>query len=199
LAKKSKNQQEDSSGFSSSKKDGKQGVIKDKESKKPMILYSIFVVLFSLILFAITNQSWFESISDPISGFYAKASSALINIFGAKTSVDGLMLGSDDFSMSIKKGCDAIAPMILYSMAILAFPVALKLKWKSILTGIGALAVLNIIRICSLYFVGKDGNKGLFDIMHEDIWPIVFIVFTLFLWLMWMKSVFSKTEENANN
>jgi len=109
------------------------------------------------------------------------------------------MLGTDDFTMSIKKGCDAIAPMILFSMSILAFPVTLKYKWKSILTGIVALAVLNIIRICSLYFIGKGGAKNMFDIMHEDVWPIVFIIFTLFLWLLWMKSVFSKTPNNADN
>lgn len=170
---------------------------KSDGSKRPMILYTTFVVLFSLILFALTSQEWFESISGPISAFYAKASSLLINIFGAKTSVSGYDLASNEFAMSIKKGCDAIAPMILYTMAIVAFPVAFKFKWKSILTGLLALGILNIVRIGSLYFIGRYGSKNMFDIMHEDVWQIVFIVFTLFLWLIWMRSVFEKTNANA--
>lgn len=166
----------------------------DKAGKRSMILYSVFVVIFSLILFAVTSQEWFKTIAEPISRFYAKASSLVLNVLGQDTEVQQFDITSSSFSMSIKKGCDAIAPMILYAVSILAFPIAFSKKWKSILTGILALALLNIVRIASLYFIGNSGNASLFKVMHENIWPIIFIVFTLFLWLNWIRKVFGSTE-----
>lgn len=167
------------------------------DEKRSMILYSGFVISFTIFFLVLTNQAWFESISKPILNAYAGISSLLLNILGQGTSTSAENITSPEFSLQIKKGCDAIAPMILYMMSILAFPIAFKFKWKGVLYGLLALAGMNIIRIVTLYFFGRYTSQALFDIMHVDVWQILFIVFTVFLWLVWMRWAFNKESEHA--
>lgn len=165
--------------------------------KKSLINYTIFVIGFTIFFLVLTNQAWFETIAAPILSGYAKISSVILNLFGMGTSASAENINSGPYSLQIKKGCDAIAPMILYMVSILAFPIAMKWKWKGVLYGILALAVMNIIRIVTLYFFGRYTSDAVFDLMHVDVWQILFIAFTVFLWLYWMRWAFDKEAIDA--
>lgn len=170
---------------------------KTYREKKSLIHYTVFVIGFTIFFLVLTNQAWFETIASPILAAYAKISSVLLNLVGMGTTAKAEAINSGPYSLTIKKGCDAIAPMILYAVSILAFPIAMKWKWKGVLYGILALAVLNIIRIVSLYFFGRYTSEAVFDIMHVDVWQILFIAFTVFLWLYWMRWAFDKESADA--
>jgi len=195
LAKKQNKKQKTSSPEKSNKvtQQSKKLTAEEKKLKKKYLRYTIFVILFSLILFAITDQQWFASISSKINIMYAKVSSFCVNIFGEETFVFNDDIGTTDFSMSLRKGCDALAPIILYSVAILAFPVKFNTKWKPILIGVLLISLLNIIRISTLYLIGAYTGESFFDIMHETVWPVVFIIFTLILFLRWLSSLMKNT------
>ncbi len=161
----------------------------EKKLKRKFFIYTAFVVIFSLILFGITNQKWFNSTSAQINEFYAHISSFVMNIFGAGMKVIDQNIGNERFTMSLKKGCDALAPMILYTVSIATFPVAFRHKWKAILTGILALSLLNIVRITTLSLIGQYSSAGVFDFFHETVWQIAFIIFTIILLLRWLGSL----------
>jgi len=165
---------------------------KTYREKKSMILYTAFVIGFTIFFLVLTNQEWFETLATPILAAYASISSVILNLFGMGTTTTAENINSGAYSLQIKKGCDAIAPMILYMVSILAFPIAMKWKWQGVIYGIVSLAVLNIIRIVSLYFFGRYTSEAIFDIMHVDVWQILFIAFTVFLWLYWMRWAFTK-------
>lgn len=194
---------------SNKKKHKKKKVSSDKKSgsnwketykeKKAMILYTAFVIGFTIFFLVLTNQTWFETMSAPILAAYASISSMILNVFGMGTTTTAENINSGAYSLQIKKGCDAIAPMILYMVSILAFPIAMKWKWKGVLYGIAALVIMNIIRIVSLYFFGRYTSEALFDIMHVDVWQILFIAFTVFLWLYWMRWAFTKEAAHATS
>ncbi len=163
-----------------------------------MIRYIVLVSVFSILFFILSNMKWFEPISNFILDIYANISSWILNVFGQSTTSKEGNISSPSFAISVKKGCDAIAPMILFSFAILFFPVNYKDKLKGIGIGIGLLFIINIIRIVSLYLVGKYSNRTVFDIMHVDVWQIFFIIITVFIWVQWLKSSFkSKELQNA--
>lgn len=162
-----------------------------------MILYSVFVIVFTILFLVLTNQAWFETLSAPVLAAYATISSGILNLLGQGTSASAENISSSAFSLQVKKGCDAIAPMILYVVSILAFPITMKWKWKGVLYGILALAGMNIIRIVTLYFFGAYTSPAIFDIMHVDVWQILFIAFTVFLWLYWMRWAFTKEATHA--
>ena len=159
-----------------------------------MLLYIGLVSFFSILFIIMSNQAWFEPISNRVLSGYAWISSAILNLLGQQTDVDGQSIAGQGFSISIRKGCDALAPMILYLFSIAFFNTDLKHKMKGLLIGLPVLAVINIIRICTLYLIGKYSTQTIFDIMHVDVWQIFFIVLTLVIWVQWLK----KTQKIPN-
>lgn len=163
---------------------------------KTMLIYYVSVIGFALAYHIFSNQAWFLTIAKPIFVGYANMGSYILNILGEGTSANGVSITSPFFSLTIKEGCDAITPIILYSMAILAFPISLRLKWPGLLLGIMALFILNVIRIISLYYVGKHFSYETFDFVHVDVWQILFLIMTIFTWLLWMRwALISKSEQ----
>jgi exosortase/archaeosortase family protein len=127
--------------------------------------------------------------------FYANISSSILNMLGFHTTVlaDGVYSGG--FSMSIKKGCDALEPMALLSSGIIAFPSNTKLKFAGLITGLSFLFILNIIRIVSLYLVGVY-RPALFQIAHIEIWQVIFILFSICFWFIWIRKVSREPKKN---
>ena len=170
---------------------------KDRWKKnKTSYVFIAGIVILGIFSFWLTSRDWFESFAQPLLNTYASISNGILNLLGQKTSSSGETIYSGSFSIQIKKGCDAIAPMILYTLAILFFPVPFKYKPKGLLIGIVLIFVLNIIRIVTLFLTGKY-VRSLFDIMHTDVWQIIFIIFTLYIWLVWLKHVTAKSNQYA--
>lgn len=173
--------------------------LSEKSGEKfKLSIYYLFVVGFALVYHLISNQAWFLNAAQPIYNSYAQLSSAILNVLGQETSAIGEQISSTVCNLKIKEGCDGITPMILYSMSIIAFPVQLRFKWKGILIGLLGLFVLNLIRIISLYFIGKYGSDAFFDFMHIDVWSTLFLVITLVFWLIWMRSAFVTKSAHLN-
>jgi len=158
----------------------------DWEERKPILKFAGSFLLICLVFFLITNMAWFSSFRAPILNMYSIISAALLNIFGYGVKASGEILTSQVFSVSIEEGCDAIAPAILYSVSVAIFPVVWQARLKGILYGLAAIIVLNIIRIITLYLTGVH-VPSLFDFMHVEFWQAIFIVFTVGIWIYWMK------------
>ena len=159
--------------------------------RKKLIKYSLIVTVFSFVFFGLVNLPSFLPYGNAINSFYAQVSGSILNLFGANVLVSQTEIGGSAFHISVKIGCDAIAPMILFAMSIIAFPVSFRLKFLPVIIGIFILGVLNIIRIITLYYSGLHGSQEFFEIMHADVWQILFVAFTVFLWLVWIRYVFS--------
>ena len=156
------------------------------ESRKPVLKFAGTFFLACILFYILTNMSWFSSFRAPILDLYSSISAGILNIFGFGVDARGSLLSSTSFSVSIEEGCDAIAPAILYAISVLIFPIAWSLRWKGFLFGLLAIAILNIIRIISLYLIGVY-VPSLFEFMHVEFWQAVFIVFTVGLWIYWMR------------
>ena len=167
------------------------------EKNKTSYIFIGSILVFGIFSFWLTSQEWFETAAQPLLNFYADISNTILNLLGQDTKSTGETISSGGFSIQIKKGCDAIAPMILYTLSILFFPVAFSKKPKGILIGIILLFLLNIVRIVSLFLTGKY-VKSLFDLMHTDVWQILFIIFTLYLWLVWLRKVTADDQPQSD-
>lgn len=178
------------------KKKNKTAIGQNKVLRKKLIKYSLIVTVFSFVSFGLVNLPFFAPYSNAINSFYAQLSGSILNVFGANVFVNQTEIGSSAFQISVKAGCDAFAPMILFAISILAFPVSFRAKFLPIIIGILILGVLNIIRIITLYYSGIYGSQEFFQILHEDVWQIFFVTFTVFLWLIWIRLVFSNTKKH---
>lgn len=164
--------------------------------KSPVLLYILFLGVFMAVFYLVWSTSFFtENILSKIVGLYAYLGSGVLNILGMGTSANAGNIVSPEFSISVKKGCDALEPMALFSAAVIAFPVKAFLKWPALIKGLAFLFVLNVIRIVSLFWIGKY-FPDLFYIMHIEVWQALFFLAAVLLWIFWIqkKVVGSKSE-----
>ncbi len=156
-------------------------------TKHPFLIFSsIFAALVVLFYIGI-NTMYFKTVIHPaLNSLYASIGSTVINWFGFATSVQHSVINSALFSVDIERGCDALEPIGFFMAAVLAYPVSFSKKWIALILGPILLAILNVIRIVTLYFTGIY-FKSIFDIVHVDVWQVVFIILTMGLCLIWIK------------
>jgi exosortase/archaeosortase family protein len=88
--------------------------------------------------------------------------------------------------------------MILYWTNIAVFPVKWAYKWKGLLYGTIFLFVLNIIRIITLFLAGVH-VRSIFDFLHVELWQIIFIAMTIFVWLYWYRWAQQQMQLSIND
>lgn len=138
-----------------------------------------------VVYFWIYNQSFFDVVNLPIVKGYAWIGSKILNIFGQDSVNEGSYIANRLFSMDISKGCDALTPTLLFLAAVLAFPIAFRYKIPALLIAPPALAMLNILRIISLFLIGAYWPT-MFEFAHIELWQVVFIVFCFIGWVYWL-------------
>lgn len=153
--------------------------------KRPVFQFvSLFVVLlgvyYAITMIDVVNHDILPSYMR----FYASASAAVMNVFGEGASAQGTSVVSGRYSVNIKQGCDALAPSALFIAAVLAFPGSFRSKLPGLVAGTLVLAVINLVRIISLFYTGIHFPKW-FETMHVDVWQPVFILLALTLWVLW--------------
>lgn len=117
--------------------------------------------------------------------FNADASVAVLHTVGYEdVSRNGKSLKSSRGAISVERGCDAVEPTALFAAAVLASPVYFLSKLPAVVLGTLILAVVNIIRIITL-FLSAAHWRAAFDILHLDVWQAAFIILALLLWLLW--------------
>ena len=152
---------------------------------KGCLIFAGCILVFMLL------RSWLldnEALS-PLFNFTAIATGFIANIFGASTQVDGSLITSPAFSMSIVFGCTAVVPIAIFASAVLAYPCTIKQKAMGIALGIVALFALNLVRTVSLLFIGSHFSRSFFDTAHFLIWQPIMILVAIVLWLFWVEKL----------
>jgi archaeosortase B (VPXXXP-CTERM-specific) len=121
--------------------------------------------------------------------FTARATGAILNLFGASAQVDGTLISSPHYSMSIVTECTGLIPMAIVVCAVLAYPSTAKQKAIGAALGLVALFVLNLVRTVSLFFIGGHFSSSFFNTAHFLIWQPVMIVVAIALWLFWVEKL----------
>lgn len=147
-----------------------------------------FIGLMGLFYIMWASPIFQKTIVPFIAQLYAKIGNFVLNILGYQVKCHQDVITSQEFSIGIQNGCDGIEGLAIYLCAVVIYPASLSQKAKGILWGSLFLILLNLLRIVSLYMIGLH-LPSIFDIMHESIWQILFIVLTLvvlFIWVDWL-------------
>ncbi len=155
--------------------------------KLPVIFFVLGFAVLMILFYAFWLSDYCQNNIQPhiVSG-NARLSSFLLNLFGMGTTAMKETISSTAFSVSIARGCDAMEAMALFASALLAFPAKWKFKVVGFFVGIAILFSLNILRVVSLFLTGVYYPKA-FEIMHVEVWQVVFIIFAIGLWIFWIK------------
>ena len=156
-------------------------------TKHPFLIFSVIFGALIVLFYISINTTYFKTVLHPaLNNWYASIGSTIINWFGFATVVKHSAINSTHFSVDIERGCDALEPIGFIIAAVLAYPISFSKKWIALFLGPLLLAILNILRIVTLYFKGVY-FKSVFDIIHVDVWQVVFILLTMGICLIWIK------------
>lgn len=155
--------------------------------KYPILIFlGIFALIMIVFYIFYLTPAYQDFVLAPWTRLNAWIGAGLLSIFGFGTSSMGDSISGPDFTISVKQGCDAIEPTVLYLAGVLSFPAPWRNKWIGLPVGVAFLLAVNFIRILSLYLVGIWWPDG-FEFMHIDFWQVLFILLAVITWGLWIR------------
>lgn len=151
-----------------------------------------FLVLFAVTLIGSFALIAWNPVNDhvivPFTEMLTEVSAATLRLIGQPVEVRSTIMGTPEFLVDVKNGCNGVEAMLILLAAIVAFPAS----WKSRLSGlaIGSLVIqaLNLVRIDSLYLLGLY-HPRLFELFHGAIWQIAIVLVAVVYFLIWSRGV----------
>lgn len=86
------------------------------------------------------------------------------------------------FAYEISRGCTGLVPIAFLVVAVLAYPADSRTKLVGLSLGVPFLAVLNLIRLVHLFYLGVH-QPQLFELAHKVLWQAVIVLAVLALWI----------------
>ena len=154
--------------------------------RRPGARFALRYCVIAASLFVIYAFPWelFGARRDWLASYlatYAHLAGAVLKLFDSSIVVSGAQIGGR-FPLEIARNCDAIEINILFASAVLAFPAALKKRFAALATGLVALVLLNVLRICALYAIGVRAPEY-FAVAHEQVFPLVLVLAAALIFL----------------
>jgi exosortase/archaeosortase family protein len=138
---------------------------------------SIAGVGFGFYCFPYASDGAAEAFFKAYLSIYAHLAGSALSLVEPGVTVSGsVILGRS--TMEIVKNCDAMEVIILFGAALLATGGPWRRSVAALTAGFAALVAINIVRICTLYFVAIHMPRA-FEVVHLEVWPLVLIVFAV--------------------
>jgi exosortase/archaeosortase family protein len=140
-----------------------------------------FAVLEALVYGLLWRDGWFA----PYARWNAAGTAWLFGPFveGLRATESYLMMPAG--SVVVKPGCDAYQASAVLLAGIVAFPAHARQRVVGAVAGVAILSLLNLVRLGAILLVLVH-RPELFDRMHVEILPGLFVLAALALWLGWI-------------
>jgi exosortase family protein XrtM len=99
-------------------------------------------------------------------------------------------------NLEIVRGCDGAGVLFLVVSAIIAFPSIWRRRLVGLFLGIGLIYLLNLLRICILYFVIAY-RPGWFPLVHVYLAPTLMVMVGCCYFAWWAFDATGKIHEPA--
>jgi len=155
------------------------------EAKRPIIRFGAIFGACMLGFYVIEITPVFLNRILPFyAGINARICGFILEAFNEEVTVQQTSIFSMRASLDVRHGCDALLPSALLVSAIFASPVRWRAMVPGAVVGTAIILVLNIARIVTLYYA-RVYVPGFFDRMHLEVWPAIFILASISLWVVW--------------
>ncbi len=164
--------------------------------KTGIIRFIISYFILMGVFFLITTLQPIKNIID-LNGIYTEGiviiSSAISNLIGIPAKYSGSIIVLPSVSLNVQFGCNGLEAVMIYSVAILAYPAKWKRKIIGIISGFIILQVFNIIRIVFLIYSSIHFKK-LFEFMHIYVAQGIMIALSLGVFFLYLNYLSYKPE-----
>jgi exosortase H (IPTLxxWG-CTERM-specific) len=161
--------------------------VKGKWSElRPVLLFlAVFAALMGLFYAFAMLTPLYERHLPHYLDLNARLSGYVLKFLGQDITVTGSSISTPVFSITVKRGCDAIDATALFVCAVLAFPAPFRKKIVGVVAGTLLLVIINLIRIITLFLAGIYFPAA-FELMHIDVWQGLFILLAIVFWVFWL-------------
>ena len=163
------------------------------ESRFLILFLSILGISFTVIALRPVNDSFVV----PYTTLIAKVSGTVLGLFGEDITINGCLLRSPRFAVTIYNGCNGLITSLIFVSGVLAFPARWSAKIIGVVGGLLAIQAINLVRIISLFYIGVY-LPDLFNSAHIFIWQSLVILAGVTLWIVWAHMFASTKKPEAS-
>ena len=150
------------------------------ESRFLILFLSILGISFTVIALRPVNDAFVM----PYTTLIAKVSGTILGLLGEDITINGCLLRSPRFAVTIYNGCNGLITSLIFISGVLAFPSRWSAKLAGVVGGLLAIQAINLVRIISLFYIGVYLPE-LFNSSHIFIWQSLVILAGVTLWITW--------------
>jgi exosortase H (IPTLxxWG-CTERM-specific) len=144
------------------------------------LFLSILGISFTVVALRPVNDAFVV----PYTTLIAKVSGIILGLLGEDITINGCVLRSPRFAVTIYNGCNGLITSLIFVSGVLAFPARWSAKAIGFVGGLLAIQAINLVRIISLFYIGIYFPK-LFNSSHIFIWQSLVILAGVTLWITW--------------
>ena len=156
--------------------------------KKGVLRFVVTYVILMGAFFLVTTLQPVKNIID-LNGLYTKSivfiSGKIINILGIPARFSGTLIMLPSISLDVQFGCNGLEAVMIYSVAVLAYPAEWKKKLLGILAGFFILQIVNLLRIVFLVYSSMHFRR-LFEFIHIYIAQGIMIALSLGIFFLYL-------------
>jgi exosortase/archaeosortase family protein len=182
------------------KRDVKSGPAGKKEKTKTISIKR-FILSYIVLMIAFFFVTWFKPLLNiiDVNDVYSKSvvvlSSKILGLAGVNCTYHGSIIALPALSLDLKFGCNGLEAVMIYAIAVLAYPAPWKKKLIGIAAGFFILQTANILRILLLVYSGIH-LKSLFQFIHVYIAQGIMIALSLGIFFVYLDRLnHAKTAE----
>ncbi len=153
--------------------------------------FALTYLLLMGAFFFVIGFTPFQRVID-INGGYTRGvvavASTVLGILDIPSSCEGSVIRLPAISLDVKFGCNGLEAVMIYAVAVIAFPSSRKMKFMGIAAGFAVIQAVNIIRIAGLAYAGVH-FPGLFEYIHIYVAQGIMIAVALGVFFVYMGRV----------
>lgn len=180
--------------------------IKGTQEKKEKGPAAISIRRFLITYFILMNVFFFFYMFKPIvqeinigklyNQFVVVAATKMLNLVGFPCTHQGFLIMLPALSFDVKFGCNGLEAVMIYSIAVMAYPARWRKKLVGIIAGLLIIQIANFLRIAMLVYAGIH-LKRLFDYIHVYIAQGLMIALALGVFFMYLRYANARQEAHV--
>lgn len=181
------------------RKKGKKGVTQEKDGRGSVSIKRfafIYLILMGAFFFII-GYTPLQKIID-VNGVYTQwvvlVTARLLDVMNIPCVVHKSILQLPAISLDVRFGCNGLEAVMIYSVAVIAFPATWKKRFIGILAGFIVIQIINIFRIAGLAYAGIH-FKGIFEYIHIYVAQGLMIAVSLGIFFIYLR--YAKSDARA--
>ena len=145
----------------------------------------IFLGILSGGCFLLSRNAVYDFLELNFTSGIAYLAARFLQGLGMNVHVSGTCIAGHGLAVDIRYGCNAVYEIMIFSAAVVGYPLKIKDRMNGVVLGAVFIYALNLLRVIGLFLTGVYFPE-VFEVLHEHIAQSLFIFFLVVSWFFWV-------------